>query len=174
VADRPYNVLFLCTGNSARSIIAEAILNKIGSGRFRAWSAGSQPKGRVNPRTLTLLRGLGFDTSGFRSKSWNEFAKPGAPALDFVFTVCDNAAGEACPVWPGKPITAHWGISDPAEATGTEAQIGQAFSDAYRMLNQRIGLFTSLPIASLDKLTLQNRLREIGRSQGAPAKADAQ
>jgi len=174
VADRPYNVLFLCTGNSARSIIAEAILNKIGGGRFRAWSAGSQPKGRVNPRTLTLLRGLGFDTSGFRSKSWNEFAKPGAPALDFVFTVCDNAAGEACPVWPGKPITAHWGISDPAEATGTEAQIGQAFSDAYRMLNQRIGLFTSLPIASLDKLTLQNRLREIGRSQGATAKADAQ
>jgi arsenate reductase (thioredoxin) len=174
VADRPYNVLFLCTGNSARSIIAEAILNKIGSGRFRAWSAGSQPKGRVNPRTLTLLRGLGFDTSGFRSKSWDEFAKPGAPALDFVFTVCDNAAGEACPVWPGKPITAHWGISDPAEATGTEAQIGQAFSDAYRMLNQRIGLFTSLPIASLDKLTLQNRLREIGRSQGATAKADAQ
>jgi arsenate reductase len=174
VADRPYNVLFLCTGNSARSIIAEAILNKIGSGRFRAWSAGSQPKGRVNPRTLTLLRGLGFDTSGFRSKSWNEFAKPGAPALDFVFTVCDNAAGEACPVWPGKPITAHWGISDPAEATGTEAQIGQAFSDAYRMLNQRISLFTSLPIASLDKLTLQNRLREIGRSQGATAKADAQ
>ena len=174
MADRPYNVLFLCTGNSARSIIAEAILNKIGSGRFRAWSAGSQPKGRVNPRTLTLLRGLGFDTSGFRSKSWNEFAKPGAPALDFVFTVCDNAAGEACPVWPGKPITAHWGISDPAEATGTEAQIGQAFSDAYRMLNQRISLFTSLPIASLDKLTLQNRLREIGRSQGATAKADAQ
>ena len=174
MADRPYNVLFLCTGNSARSIIAEAILNKIGSGRFRAWSAGSQPKGRVNPRTLTLLRGLGFDTSGFRSKSWNEFAKPGAPALDFVFTVCDNAAGAACPVWPGKPITAHWGISDPAEATGTEAQIGQAFSDAYRMLNQRIGLFTSLPIASLDKLTLQNRLREIGRSQGATAKADAQ
>ena len=174
MADRPYNVLFLCTGNSARSIIAEAILNKIGSGRFRAWSAGSQPKGRVNPRTLTLLRGLGFDTSGFRSKSWNEFAKPGAPALDFVFTVCDNAAGEACPIWPGKPITAHWGISDPAEATGTEAQIGQAFSDAYRMLNQRISLFTSLPIASLDKLTLQNRLREIGRSQGATAKADAQ
>ena len=174
MADRPYNVLFLCTGNSARSIIAEAILNKIGGGRFRAWSAGSQPKGRVNPHTLTLLRGLGFDTSGLRSKSWDEFAKPGAPALDFVFTVCDNAAGEACPIWPGKPITAHWGISDPAEATGTEAQIGQAFSDAYRMLNQRIGLFTSLPIASLDKLTLQNRLREIGRSQGATAKADAQ
>lgn len=169
--DRTYNVLFLCTGNSARSIIAEAILTKIGGGRFRAWSAGSQPKGRVNPHTLTLLRGLGCDTSRFRSKSWDEFAKPGAPALDFIFTVCDNAAGEACPVWPGKPITAHWGIPDPAEATGTEAQIGQAFSDAYRMLNQRIGLFTALPIASLDKLTLQNRLREIGRSQGAKAEA---
>ena len=127
MADRTYNVLFLCTGNSARSIIAEAILNKIGGGRFRAWSAGSQPKGQVNPHTLTLLRGLGFDMTGFRSKSWNEFAKPGAPALDFIFTVCDNAAGEACPVWPGKPMTAHWGIPDPAEATGTEAQIGQAF-----------------------------------------------
>ena len=173
MADRTYNVLFLCTGNSARSIIAEAILNKIGGGRFRAWSAGSQPKGQVNPHTMTLLRGLDFETSGFRSKSWDEFAKPGAPMFDFIFTVCDNAAGEACPVWPGKPITAHWGIPDPAEATGTDAQIGQAFSDAYRMLNQRIGLFAALPIASLDKLTLQNRLREIGRSQGATAKAEA-
>src|SRR4029078_10970058 len=174
MAERPFKALFLCTGNSARSILAEAILNKLGAGKFRAYSAGSQPKGQVNPRTIDLLKALGYDTSGLRSKSWNEFAKPGAPALDFVFTVCDNAAGEACPVWPGKPITAHGGISDPAEATGTEAQIGQAFSDAYRMLNQRIGLFTSLPIASLDKLTLQNRLREIGRSQGATAKADAQ
>jgi arsenate reductase len=174
VVDRTYNVLFLCTGNSARSIIAEAILNKVGGSSFHAWSAGSQPKGRVNPHTLALLRGLGFDTSGLRSKSWNEFAKPGAPGLDFIFTVCDNAAGEACPVWPGKPITAHWGIPDPAEASGTDAQIGQAFSDAYRMLNQRVGLFTSLPIASLDKWTLQNRLREIGRSQGATAKVDAQ
>lgn len=174
MSGRTYNVLFLCTGNSARSIIAEAILNKIGSDRFRAFSAGSQPKGQVNPHTLTLLRGLGFDVSGFRSKSWAEFARPGAPPLDFIFTVCDNAAGEACPVWPGKPMTAHWGIPDPAEATGTDAQIGQAFSDAYRMLNQRIGIFTALPIASLDDLTLQHRLRDIGRSQGATAKAEAQ
>ena len=174
MSDRTYNVLFLCTGNSARSVIAEAILNKLGAGRFRAFSAGSQPKGRVNPNTLTLLRGLGYDVSGFRSKSWEEFARPGAPPLDFIFTVCDNAAGEACPVWPGKPMTAHWGIPDPAEATGTDAQIGQAFSEAYRMLNQRIGIFTSLPISQLDNLTLQNRLREIGRSQGATAKAEAQ
>jgi arsenate reductase len=174
MSDRTYNVLFLCTGNSARSVIAEAILNKLGAGRFRAFSAGSQPKGRVNPNTLTLLRGLGYDVSGFRSKSWEEFARPGAPPLDFIFTVCDNAAGEACPVWPGKPMTAHWGIPDPAEATGTDAQIGQAFSEAYRMLNQRIGIFTSLPIAQLDSLTLQHRLREIGRAQGATAKAEAQ
>jgi arsenate reductase (thioredoxin) len=174
MSGRTYNVLFLCTGNSARSIIAEAILNKAGSGRFRAFSAGSQPKGQVNPHTLTLLRGLGFDVSGFRSKSWAEFARPGAPPLDFIFTVCDNAAGEACPVWPGKPMTAHWGIPDPAEAIGTDAQIGQAFSEAYRMLNQRIGIFAALPIASLDDLTLQHRLRDIGRGQGATAKAEAQ
>jgi arsenate reductase (thioredoxin) len=174
VADRTYNVLFLCTGNSARSIIAEAILNKVGAGRFRAWSAGSQPKGQVNPHTLVLLGGLGFDVTGFRSKSWDEFTKPGAPKFDFIFTVCDNAAGEACPVWPGNPMTAHWGIPDPAEATGTDAQIGQAFTDAYRMLNQRIGIFSALPISSLDGLTLQSRLREIGRSQGATAKAGAQ
>jgi arsenate reductase (thioredoxin) len=174
VPDRTYNVLFLCTGNSARSVIAEAILNKVSAGRFRAFSAGSQPKGRVNPNTLTLLRGLGYDVSGFRSKSWEEFARPGAPPLDFIFTVCDNAAGEACPVWPGKPMTAHWGIPDPAEATGTDAQIGQAFSEAYRLLNQRIGIFTSLPIVQLDSLTLQNRLREIGRSQGATTKVEAQ
>ena len=173
MADRTYNVLFLCTGNSARSIIAEAILNQIGGGRFRAWSAGSQPKGQVNPHTLTLLRGLGFDTSSFRSKSWDEFAKPGAPAFDFIFTVCDNAAGEACPVWPGKPMTAHWGVPDPAAVTGTNAEIGHAFADTYRMLNQWIGLFMALPIASLDKLTLQNRLREIGQSQSASVKADA-
>jgi protein-tyrosine-phosphatase len=174
VADRIYNVLFLCTGNSARSIIAEAILNKIGAGRFRAWSAGSQPKGLVNPHTVLLLSGLGFDVTGFRSKSWDELTKPGAPKFDFIFTVCDNAAGEACPVWPGNPMTAHWGIPDPAEATGTEAQIGQAFTDAYRMLNQRIGIFASLPISKLDGLTLQNRLRDIGRSEGATAKAEAQ
>ena len=170
----PFNVLFLCTGNSARSIIAEAILNKIGIGRFHAHSAGSQPKGEVNPHTIALLQGLGFDTSSFRSKSWTEFARPGAPKLDFIFTVCDNAAGETCPVWPGQPMTAHWGIPDPAEAEGTPAEIAQAFADAYRMLNQRIGIFNALPIASLDRLTLQSRLRDIGRSRGATAKAEAQ
>jgi protein-tyrosine-phosphatase len=171
---RSFNVLFLCTGNSARSIIAEAILNKTGAGRFRAHSAGSQPKGKVNPHAIALLQGLGFDTSGFRSKSWAEFATPGAPKLDFIFTVCDNAAGETCPVWPGRPMTAHWGIPDPAEAQGTPAEIAQAFADAYRMLNQRIGIFTALPIASLDRLTMENRLRDIGRSRGATAKAEAQ
>ena len=168
---RPFNVLFLCTGNSARSIIAEAILSKLGQGRFRAYSAGSQPKGQVNPQTLHLLQSLGYDTSGFRSKSWNEFAKPGAPALDFVFTVCDNAAGEACPVWPGQPMTAHWSVPDPADAQGSAAEIALAFKDAYRMLNQRIGIFTALPIKRLDSLSLQQRLKEIGRMDGATAKA---
>jgi arsenate reductase (thioredoxin) len=171
VADHPFNVLFLCTGNSARSIIAEAILNKLGAEKFRAYSAGSHPKGEVNPHALQLLQGLGYDTSGFRSKSWEEFAKPDAPALDFVFTVCDNAAGEACPVWPGQPMTAHWGIPDPAEAKGTPAEIALAFKDSYRMLNQRIGIFTVLPLRSLDQLSLQNKLREIGRMQGATTKA---
>ena len=170
VPDQPYNVLFLCTGNSARSIIAEAILNKIGLGRFRAYSAGSQPKGRVNPHTLELLENLGYDTSAYRSKSWNEFTKPGAPVFDFVFTVCDNAAQEACPVWPGQPMTAHWGIPDPAEATGSEAEIALAFKDAYRMLSRRLDIFTALPIASLGRLTLQNRLHEIGRMEGATGK----
>lgn len=169
--ERPYNVLFLCTGNSARSIIAEAILNKLGAGRFHAFSAGSQPKGQVNPNTIQLLEGLGYDTSGFRSKSWNEFAKAGAPALDFVFTVCDNAAGETCPFWPGQPMTAHWGVPDPAEAMGSPAQIGLGFRDAYRMLHQRIGVFTSLPIRSLDQLSLQAKLKEIGRMEGATGKA---
>jgi protein-tyrosine-phosphatase len=159
-----YNVLFLCTGNSARSIMAEAILNKVGAGKFRAYSAGSQPKGQVHAETVRLLQNLGYDTSGFRSKPWNEFAKPDAPRLNFVFTVCDNAAGESCPIWPGQPMTAHWGVPDPAEAKGTEAEIALAFKDAYRMLNQRIGLFTALPIRSLDQLTLQNKLKEIGRS----------
>jgi arsenate reductase len=167
----PFNVLFLCTGNSARSIIAEAILNKGGAGKFRAYSAGSQPKGQVNPRTIELLQDLEYDTSGLRSKSWSEFAKPGAPALDFVFTVCDNAAGEACPVWPGQPMTAHWGIPDPAEATGTTAEVALAFKDAYRMLFQRIGIFTALPLRSLDRLSLQTKLKEIGRIEGATAKA---
>jgi len=160
----PYSVLFLCTGNSARSIMAEAILNQAGAGKFRAYSAGSQPKGQVHPETVRLLQSLGYDTSGFRSKSWHEFAKPGAPRLDFVFTVCDNAAGETCPIWPGQPMTAHWGVPDPAAAEGTEAQIALAFKEAYRMLNQRIGIFVALPIRSLDLLTLQNKLRDIGRT----------
>jgi protein-tyrosine-phosphatase len=171
MADRPYNVLFLCTGNSARSIMAEAILNKLGAGKFRAFSAGSYPKGWIHPETLRLLRSLSYDTSGFRSKSWGEFADPGAPLLDFVFTVCDNAAGETCPVWPGQPMIAHWGVPDPAEANGTPAEIAFVFKDAYRMLFQRIGIFTSLPLRSLDQLSLQRKLREIGRSEGATTKA---
>lgn len=162
-----YNVLFLCTGNSARSVIGEAILNKVGAGKFRAYSAGSQPKGRVHPETIKLLDGLGYDTSGFRSKSWAEFARPSAPLFDFVFTVCDSAASESCPIWPGQPMTAHWGIPDPAEATGTPAEIAMAFKDAYRLLNQRISVFTSLPLNSLDNLTLKNRLRDIGDMEGA-------
>ena len=162
-----YNVLFLCTGNSARSIIAEAILNKVGKGRFRAFSAGSQPKGAVNPYALRLLSNLGYDVSGFRSKSWNEFTRPTAPLLDFVFTVCDNAAGETCPLWPGQPMTAHWGIPDPAAATGSDSEIAHAFNEAHRMLSQRIGVFTALPIAALDQLTLQTRVAAIGRMEGA-------
>jgi arsenate reductase (thioredoxin) len=168
---RPYSVLFLCTGNSARSIMAEAILGKLGEGRFRAFSAGSQPRGRVNPHAIQLLQSLGYDASAFRSKSWHEFAKPGAPALDFVFTVCDNAAGETCPVWPGQPMTAHWGVPDPAEATGAPAEIALAFKEAYRMLHQRIAVFTALPIASLDRLSLQRKLRAIGGMDNAAAKA---
>jgi len=171
VADQPYDVLFLCTGNSARSIMAEAILNKLGAGKFHAYSAGSHPKGRVHPETLRLLQGLGYDTSGFRSKSWSEFADPGAPLLDFVFTVCDNAAGETCPFWPGQPMTANWGVPDPAEANGNPAEVALAFKDAYRMLHQRIAIFTSLPLRSLDQLSLQNKLKEIGRMQSATTKA---
>jgi arsenate reductase (thioredoxin) len=171
VREQPLNVLFLCTGNSARSVIAEAILNKAGQGagqaRFRAYSAGSQPKGRIHPNTIALLRDLGYDTADLRSKSWNEFTKPGAPRFDFVFTVCENAAAETCPVWPGQPMTAHWGVPDPAAATGTPAEIALAFKDTYRMLNQRIGVFLALPIRSLDQLSLQRRLQEIGRLEGA-------
>jgi arsenate reductase len=158
---RIYNVLFLCTGNSARSILAEAILNKDGAGRFRAFSAGSQPKGQVHPAALRLLDELGFPTDGYRSKNWDEFAVPGAPPLDFVFTVCDNAAGETCPIWPGQPMTAHWGIEDPAAIEGDRQP--RAFRDAYHALQRRIGLFLSLPIESIDELSLQTRLREIGR-----------
>jgi protein-tyrosine-phosphatase len=163
--ERPFNVLFLCTGNSARSVMAEAILNKTGAGQFRAHSAGSQPKGQVHPETIRLLNGLGCETSGFRSKSWKEFSKPGAPALDFVFTVCDNAAGETCPVWPGQAMTAHWGVPDPAAGTGSAAEIALAFKDAYRMLSQRIGVFTALPLRNLDQFSLQNKLREIGSGE---------
>ena len=170
MTERAFNALFLCTGNSARSIMAEAILNKLGRGKFQAYSAGSQPKGQVNPNTIQLLKGLGYDTSDYRSKSWSEFAKPGAPSLDFVFTVCDNAAGEACPFWPGQPMTAHWGVPDPAEAQGSAAEIALAFKDAYRMLHQRIGIFVALPIRSLDKLSLRTRLTEIGRVTDAVAK----
>ena len=150
--------------------MAEAILNKIGAGKFRAYSAGSQPKGQVNPHTVQLLQGLGYGTSGSRSKSWAEFAKPGTPPLDFVFTVCDNAAGEACPVWPGQPMTAHWGVPDPAEATGSAAEIAFAFKNAYRMLHYRIGIFAALPIGRLDKPSLQSKLREIGRVTDAISK----
>jgi len=171
MSSRVFHVLFLCTGNSARSIMAEAILGKVGAGRFHAYSAGSQPKGQVNPHASALLQSLGYDTSALRSKSWSEFAEAGAPQLDFVFTVCDNAANETCPVWPGQPMTAHWGVPDPADATGSPAEIGLAFKDAYRMLWRRIEVFAGLPIHSLDRLTLQNRLTDIGRMEGATAKA---
>jgi arsenate reductase len=159
---RTYNALFLCTGNSARSILAEAILNRESAGRFRAFSAGSFPKGTVHPAAIALLADLGYPTEGHRSKSWDEFAAPGAPELDFIFTVCDNAAGELCPVWPGKPVTAHWGIEDPAAVEG-DAQ-AQAFRDAFYALQRRIQLFLALPLDSIDELSLQNRLRDIGRT----------
>jgi protein-tyrosine-phosphatase len=162
--NRTFNVLFLCTGNSARSILSEALLNKRGQGQFRAFSAGSHPAGRVNPYALELLRKMGYSTDGLRSKSWDEFAALGAPELDFVFTVCDNAAGEVCPMWPGQPITAHWGIPDPAAVDGTDEHKRKAFEDAFRILERRISLFLSLPIRSLEQLVLQERLSEIGRS----------
>ena len=169
--DKPYNVLFLCTHNSARSVLSEAILNKIGAGKFSAFSAGSQPRGAVNPNTLKLLKGLGYDTSDFRSKSWDEFAKPGAPEIDFIFTVCDDAAGEVCPVWPGKPMTAHWGVADPSAVKGSEIEVARAFQEAYRLLYRRIELFAALPIRGLDTMTLKARLREIGREEGATGNA---
>lgn len=164
-----YNVLFLCTHNSARSVIAECILNKLGAGTFRAFSAGSQPRGEIHPFALDLLREAGYDIGELRSKSWDEFAEPGAPKLDFVFTVCDQAAAETCPVWPGQPITAHWGVPDPSAATGTEAERRVAFADTHRMLFQRISIFTSLPLSSLDALSLQRRLDDIGAGADAPA-----
>jgi len=166
-----YNVLFLCTGNSARSIMAEAILNRDSQGNFRAFSAGSKPKGQVHPYALDLLRKLHYDVSKARSKSWLEFSQPDSPKLDFVFTVCDNAAAEACPYWPGQPMTAHWGVPDPAAATGNEAEIRFAFADALRMLTNRINIFVSLPLAKLDRLSLQKQLDAIGKTKDAPATA---
>lgn len=161
---RSYNVLFLCTGNSARSVMAEAILQRFGAGKFNAYSAGSMPKGQVHPQALALLKRLNYDTSGFRSKSWDVFAAADAPPLDFVFTVCDNAAGEVCPVWPGQPMTAHWGVPDPAAATGSDVDIARAFANAYGALQNRIAIFVNLPFEGLDRLSLQKRLDGIGSS----------
>ena len=166
--DKLFNVLFLCTGNSARSIMGECILNRLGRGWFRAFSAGSRPKGEINPHTIETLKKLNYVTDDLRSKSWDEFAVPGAPELQFVFTVCDQAAQEVCPLWPGQPMSAHWGIPDPAAVEGNEAERRIAFANAYRMLFNRISIFVNLPMASLDRLTLQRRLDEIGR-QGRPS-----
>jgi len=163
----PLTVLFLCTGDSARSILAECILNREGQGKFMAYSAGSMPAGKVNPFALNLLRKLNYDVSGLRSKSWEEFSGPGAPALDFVFTVCDNAANEVCPIWPGQPMTAHWGVPDPAAVEGSDAERAFAFDDTYRMLSQRISIFVNLPLTSLSRHSLQKHLDEIGKT-GTP------
>jgi protein-tyrosine-phosphatase len=171
VTDKVFNVLFLCTGNSARSIIAECIMNRLGQGRFRAFSAGSHPKGQVHPYAIDLLNRLNIVTNDLRSKSWDEFAASGAPSLDFVFTLCDEAAAEECPAWPGQPMTAHWGLPDPAAAEGNEVEKRLAFADALRMLNNRISIFLSLPMKSLDKLSLQRRLDEIGRTSPQPQSA---
>jgi arsenate reductase len=174
-APKVYNVLFLCTGNSCRSIMAEAILNRIGGGKFRAFSAGSHPTGAVNPHALALLKRMHHPTEGLRSKPWDEFSRdgnPDAPALDFVFTVCDNAAGEVCPIWPGQPMSAHWGLADPAAFEGGEAETAVVFADTYRMLNNRISLFVNLPLRSLDKLSLQKRLNQIGKTVGEPAASE--
>ena len=168
---RALNVLFLCTGNSARSIIAEAILNDTGRGRFRAYSAGSQPTGKVNPHTIRLLNGLGYDTAGFRSKSWTEYRGPNAPKFDVVLTLCDGAAGEACPVWPGHPVTVHWGIPDPAETKSSDAQLAIAFHDAYSLLRDRIRALMALPIDALDPAVLKERLQEIHRKGDGEAES---
>ena len=165
MTDKIYNVLFLCTGNSARSILAEALLNRDGKGRFRAYSAGSFPKGEVHPQALALLGDLGFETGDLRSKSWDEFAGPGAPKLDFIFTVCDNAAGETCPIWPGKPMNAHWGIEDPAAVAGPGQR--EAFEHALHYLSNRISLFLALPHQAIDEMAMERKLKEIGRSEGA-------
>lgn len=168
---RPYNVLFLCTGNSARSIFGEAILNRIGKGKFAAYSAGSHPKGQVNPHALAQLQRLGFSTDGLHSKSWDAFTQTGAPDLDFVFTLCDDAANEICPVWPGQPMTAHWGVPDPAGVEGAEARIEVAFRSGFLLLQRRIELFANLPVRSLDRMSLQKRLDEIGRTANETAEA---
>lgn len=165
MVERVYNVLFLCTGNSARSILAEALINRWGQGRFRGFSAGSHPKGQVHPIAFELLGHMRLPTDGLRSKSWDEFAKPGAPVMDFVFTVCDNAAGEVCPVWPGQPMTAHWGVEDPAAAQGGDTERWLAFRNAFKALENRIKIFVSLPIASIDRMKLKQRVDEIGRSR---------
>lgn len=164
MTDQPRTVLFLCTGNSARSIMAEVLLNQMGHGRFKAFSAGSRPAGKVNPFSIETLRHLGMPTDGLRSKAWDEFAAPGAPGIDFVITVCDNAAGEACPVWPGRPVTAHWGVADPAAVEGSEEDKRRAFRDASAVLRRRIELFLALPLEKLDALSLQSRVREIGQA----------
>ncbi len=163
MSDKTYNVLFLCTGNSARSILAEALLKHLGKGRFRTYSAGSHPAGAVNPFALDLLQKTKLPTDGLRSKSWEEYAAPGAPHFDFVFTVCDNAAGEVCPAWPGQPMTAHWGVEDPAAVEGSEEDKRRAFSQTFEQLNRRLSIFVSLPVDKLDKLTLKNKLDDIGR-----------
>jgi len=167
VAKKVFTVLFICTGNSARSIMAEAVLNRAGQGRFQAFSAGSHPKGRVHPYAIDLLKRMNYDVSNIRSKSWTEFAGTGAPKLDFAFTLCDEAAAEICPVWPGQPMTAHWGLPDPATKIGTEAEMRFAFADALRMLSNRINIFVSLPMKSLDALTLQKQLDAIGKTKDA-------
>jgi arsenate reductase len=169
--DRVYNVLFLCTGNSARSVLGEAIMNAVPGGRFRAFSAGSQPRGQVNPLTLHTLMEMGLSTQGYRSKSWDEYATPDAPKLDFIFTVCDDAAGETCPFWPGQPMTAHWGVADPAAVEGTEIEKVTAFRDAANYLRRRIEVFAALPLATIDRMSLTARLREIGKLDGATDKA---
>ena len=170
---KPLSVLFLCTGNSARSQMAEVVLNRLGAGKFRAFSAGSHPAGYVHPMALQMLRNAHYDTSNLRSKAWEEFSGPDAPQLDFVFTVCDNAAKEVCPIWPGQPMTAHWGLPDPAKAEGTDAERNLAFADSLRMLTNRIGIFVSLPIDKLSKLSLQKKLDEIGQTRAPTSKEPA-
>lgn len=171
MTDKTYNVLFLCTGNSARSILAEALMNRAGEGRFRAYSAGSFPKGDVHPQALVLLEELGFETPGLRSKSWDEFSQPGAPRFDFIFTVCDNAAGETCPIWPGRPMSAHWGIEDPAAVEGPGQR--EAFERALHYLSNRISLFLALPHDSIDEMAMERKLKEIGRAEGSTARAES-